>query len=370
METLATINFPRCLKPDDSTGHPQLHVFSDASILAYGAAAYLLWPRTDSVEVRLVAAKARVAPIRQTTVPRLELMAALIASRLAKTIYEEFKIKSSKVVFWTDSMIVLAWLRAESTVLKPFVGVRVSEIQTSWDQCCWRFVPTDLNPADDLSRGIPVQRLNERWMRDPAFLRDQPDQWPSHPSDEQAELPEVKNQKSILFLQRPTAKHPIIDPSRFSNWGKLCRVTAYCFRFIKVVKTKDPTQRESGPLEPTEIEAAEMYWIKSAQKELGDWNQFKDLTPFKKDGVIRVGGRLTRASLQFGERHPVLLPANHVISKLVARDAHNRVLHAGRERTLYECRRKFWILQGRNLVKKMVKECITCRRLRQYPLPR
>ena len=94
METLATINFPRCLKPDS-----QLHVFSNASILAYGAAAYLLWPRTDSVEVRLVAAKARVAPIRQTTVPRLELMAALIASTLAKTIYEEFKIKPSKVVF-------------------------------------------------------------------------------------------------------------------------------------------------------------------------------------------------------------------------------------------------------------------------------
>ena len=227
MESLATIDFPRCLKPDDSTGPPQLHVFSDANILAYGAAAYLRWPRPNSAEVRLVAAKARVAPIRQTTVPRLELMAALLASRLAKTIYDEFKIKPSKVVFWTDSMIVLAWIKAESSALKPFVGVRVSEIQTSWDQCCWRFVSTDLNPADDLSRGIPVQKLNERWMRGPAFLRDHPDQWPSHPNDEQAELSEVKNPKSILFLQRPTTEHPIIDPSRFSNWGKLCRITAY-----------------------------------------------------------------------------------------------------------------------------------------------
>ena len=367
MESLATIDFPRCLKPDDSTGPPQLHVFSDAIILAYGAAAYLLWPRPDSAEVRLVAAKARVAPIRQTTIPRLELMAALLASGLAKTIYDEFKIKPSKVVFWTDSMIVLAWIKAESSALKPFVGVRVSEIQTSWDHCCWRFVPTDLNPADDLSRGIPVQKLNERWMRGPAFLRDHPDQWPSHPNDEQTELSEVKNPKSILSLQRPTTEHPIIDSSRFSNWGKLCRIAAYCFRFIKNVKIKSPAPRQGGPLAPTEIEAAETYWIKSAQKELGDWKQFKDLAPFKKDGIIRVGGRLTCASLQFGERHPVLLPANNVISKLVARDAHNRVLHAGRERTLCECRRKFWILQGRNLVKKMVKECITCRRLRQYP---
>ena len=134
--------------------------------------------------------------------------------------------------------------------------------------------------------------------------------------------------------------------------------------FIKAT----PTQRPNGPLEPTEIESAENYWIKSAQTELGDWkHHYKDLAPFMKDGVVRVGGRLTRASLQFGESHPVLLPADHIVSKLVARDTHNRVLHAGRERTLCECRRKFWILRGRNLVQKMVKDCVTCRRLRQSP---
>ena len=76
---------------------------------------------------------------------------------------------------------------------------------------------------------------------------------------------------------------------------------------------------------------------------------------------------MTNAFLQFGERHPVLLPGEHVVSKLVARDAHNRVLHAGRERTLGECRRKFWILRGGTLIKKMVRDCVTCRKLRQYP---
>jgi hypothetical protein len=114
IESLATIRYPCCLKPDDPTGPPQLHVFSDASIHAYGAVAYLLWPRSGGAEVRIVAAKARVAPIRQTTILRLELMAALLASRLAKTIYEEFKIKPSNVTLWTDSMIVLAWIQAES----------------------------------------------------------------------------------------------------------------------------------------------------------------------------------------------------------------------------------------------------------------
>ena len=91
MESLTTIRFPPCLKPDDANGLSQLHVFSDASVHAYGAAAYLRWPRPGGAEVRLVAAKARVAPIRQTTIPRLELMAALLASRLAKTVYDVFK---------------------------------------------------------------------------------------------------------------------------------------------------------------------------------------------------------------------------------------------------------------------------------------
>jgi hypothetical protein len=72
IEYLTIVQFPRCLQPKDSLGLPELHVFADASILAYGAVAY-------GIEVRLISAKVRVAPFRQTTIPRLELMAALLA---------------------------------------------------------------------------------------------------------------------------------------------------------------------------------------------------------------------------------------------------------------------------------------------------
>ena len=91
-------------------------------------------------------------------------MAALLASRLEKTVYDEFKIKPSEVILWSDSMIVLAWLRSELTSLQPFVGVQVAEIQATWESDTWRYVPTDLNPADDLSRGIPVTKINEHWV--------------------------------------------------------------------------------------------------------------------------------------------------------------------------------------------------------------
>ena len=96
-EKLMGVKCPRCLKPSLTNRPSQLHVFADVSINAYGAVAYLLWPTPDVLEIRLILAKARVAPLRQSTIPRLELMAALMASRLTDTIYEEFKEKPQSV---------------------------------------------------------------------------------------------------------------------------------------------------------------------------------------------------------------------------------------------------------------------------------
>ena len=363
IEDLKTVQFPRCLQPPSIFGSPELHVFADASILAYGAAAYLVWSSSSGKEARLVSVKARVAPLCQTTIPRLELMAALLAARLAKTIYDEFKIKPSKAILWSDSMIFLAWLRSESTLLKSFIRVRVAEIQASWEPTVWRHVPTNLNPADDLSRGISVREMTGRWMNGPSFLTKNSEEWPTEPDQPTLEIPDLKVNKP-LFALKPVVTSLIIDPSRFSSWPRLCRVTAYCLRFINNTRS----ERVCGPLLPGEIESAEHYWVKLVQSKQEDWkDRYKDLAPYEKDGIVRVGGRLTQSPLSYDENHPMLLPKEHVISKLVVKNVHNRVFHAGCERTLCEVRRKFWIVRGRNLVKKVVKDFVTCRRLRQYP---
>lgn len=200
IEKLKGVKFPRCLKPSIRSGPSQLHVFADASISAYGAVAYLLWPTPDVHEVRLISAKARVAPLRQSTIPRLELMAALLASRLAKTIYEEFKEKPASVELWCDSKVVLHWLRSDSSLMKAFVGVRIAEIQSTWNEEHWRYVPTDLNPADDLSRGLHAEELDGRWMKVPAFLKKPKEEWPAEKLDTpMASDPEMKNAKHKPF---------------------------------------------------------------------------------------------------------------------------------------------------------------------------
>ena len=89
-----------------------------------------------------------------------------------------------------------------------------------------------------------------------------------------------------------------MDATRFSTLGKLTRVTAYLLRFVHnvKVKSKDPAQCRNGSLQVPEVEAAEMYWVKEAQRELTNWkSQCQDLTPFVYDDVIRVDGRLKRS---------------------------------------------------------------------------
>ncbi|KAK3752528.1 hypothetical protein QZH41_005140 [Actinostola sp. cb2023] len=359
LERLKEIMFPRCLQPECVSGESELHVFADASGVAYGAVAYLLWPTPHGPEVRLIAAKARLAPLRQNTIPRLELMAALIASRLASLIYAEFKTKPSSVTLWSDSKIVLHWICSESALLKAFVGVRVTEIQTTWDPSCWRFVPTDLNPADDLSLGLPIKELRGRWMNGPPFLKKAKEEWPAETKEEihVHDDPERKKPKTIGAVN---AKVPLLDSSAYSSWSRLVRITAYVTRFVHNVKVskQNPTEIKSGPLEPEEIKPAEHYWIRQAQADLVDWeDKYKDLAPFIKEEIIRVGRRLKRSQMTYDQTHPILLPAKHHISYLIMQETHNKVAHAGCKRTLSESRRQYWIVRGRGLAKKIARNC-------------
>ena len=220
IKSLQEIEVPRCLKPDDAYGEPELHVFADASELAYGAVAYFLWLTANCPEVKLISAKARVAPLRQSTIPRLELMAALIAARLASTLNTELKIKPCTTVLWSDSKIVLRCLRSESSNLKIFVGVRVAEIQSTWPPSHWRHVPTKQNPADDLSRGISVDEMTTgRWMNGPLFLKRPKSEWPDEDSAEdepQEEDPEGRKTPVSTMSTRDRSRNAV-SSARQSN---------------------------------------------------------------------------------------------------------------------------------------------------------
>ncbi len=110
----------------DSPTSTSFMVFSDASEKAYGTCAYLMHCYEDgAIECRLIAAKARVAPLKRLSNPHLELMGAV---RLAETLINELKTPIHRVIFWSDSGIVLQWLQKSSNCFHTFVGNRVAEV--------------------------------------------------------------------------------------------------------------------------------------------------------------------------------------------------------------------------------------------------
>ena len=186
--SLAAVNdlrIPRCYcsSPyrEDST---DLIMFSDASEKAFGAVGYLRFELLDgTVKVAFVLAKAKVAPVKYVSIPRLELCGCLVAVRMAKTLLNELRIRIRQVILFTDSTTNLRWFNSESCRFTPYVANRVGEILESFGAPHWRYVPTLENPADDVSRGIPAAELtaDHRFFAGPSFLLDPHATWPAFP---------------------------------------------------------------------------------------------------------------------------------------------------------------------------------------------
>ena len=139
----------------------ELHTFCDASTYGYGACSYLRVLYDDS-EVRccFVMGKSRVAPLKPVSVPRLELVAAVLAAKLSALIVREFQINLSAVYLWTDAVVVLRYLHNTSTRFETFVANRIELLHTLSSLNQWHYVPTKLNPADIASRGVWPDKVN------------------------------------------------------------------------------------------------------------------------------------------------------------------------------------------------------------------
>ena len=201
------------------------------------------------------------------------------------------------------------------------MSARVAEIQSNSDPSQWRHVPGELNVADDVSRGIPAQRLIGRWKQGPEFLRLPEEEWPQENST--ADLNEVEKERRKTQAILLTSSPEVIDCKKFSNWRKLVRTSSYVFRFLSSLRTRyqakklpdtpeHQIQLSRGPLSPQELEKAEKYWVKESQKTLQDRlkkGELQQLSPFTdENGIIRVVGRVDESSVSYETKHPAMLP--------------------------------------------------------------
>ncbi|XP_078357270.1 uncharacterized protein LOC144642154 [Oculina patagonica] len=272
LSELEHLQIPRCYTDLLLSQNPkvELHAFGDASEVAYASAVYLRVVGEDGkVSTSLVMSKTRVAPVRKITLPRLELMAAVITARLCTYVKGAIDCPISRIVCWTDNSSTLHWIRGAASQWKPFVANRVIEIQSLLDPSVWRYCPGLQNPADLPTRGLPASQLREShlWWKGPSWLQESEKDWPedlrSKPSSEIVD-PEKKSKASVSCVVQP--KEPFIDFTRFSKYSRLLRTVAWIRRFVSNSRVKEE-ERIDSPLPGLEIQHAEEWLISHVQEE-------------------------------------------------------------------------------------------------------
>nr|XP_042912400.1 uncharacterized protein LOC107446176 [Parasteatoda tepidariorum] len=338
----------------------------DLSPKAYGAVAYLRYRTIEGhIEVKFIISKCKVAPLKTLTLARLELISALVGARLGKYLQHVFPNFTQQIYYWSDSKIVLHWIKGSSRLWKPFVSNRVAEVQTLMLQECWNHCSGAENPADFITRGesaVKIVSSSLRWSG-PVWLSHPVNLWPAvdfcnQPDDNYSDV--VKKEQRVLC-----------------NLTRLLRVTAWVKRFAH--NAKPNSSKLKGPISASELQNALHTWIKTvqllhyeseiqqllSQNTLSKHSRIFNLNcKLNDDNLLFLQGRLQFSSDDVKTKHPVLLPSN---DKFVELDAHVKIGHLGVDSTLTHLREQYWIIKGKQFVKKFLRNCLICRRYKVKP---
>jgi Family of unknown function (DUF5641)/Integrase zinc binding domain/Integrase core domain len=299
----------------------------------------------------------------------------LLSSNLTQKIITilQSRITISSVNLWTDSQIALCWCKSQASRWTVFVANRVSKIQSLTSNYQWRHVRSADNPADILSRGKFSPEVHHMWFNGPDFLNDINSDFSQFESIENIDdLPEERKITLTIISDKNTFWQNTF--SNFSSFLKLHRTVAYILRFIHNLRDKE--NKFIGPLSVNELNASLTFIIKQIQnhsfsKEITELSNNKNLsnkqlislTPIlDQSGLLRVGGRLKNAEINFDQKHPILLPSKNHVTYLILKHQHERLGHAGGQNVLSNVRLRYWPLNGLRQIKHIIRNCKTCYR--------
>ena len=404
---LRKIRIPRCLLPKGTLKSVQFHVYCDASERGYGACIYIRAVNSEgTVSTRLIMAKAKVSPVKQISIPRLELLAATIGVKLVQivtTAFDNAQCPFNEIFAYSDSTTVLAWLSRNSRVWVTFVSNRVSAILEVVQRSSWYHIPSEQNPADLLSRGCHPGELvgNNKWWYGPDAIQQKnftiPNQDHLLPVDTSTDM---KKETSHCFFANqvdPESAPQFQDLKQTSNFEKTVRVTSYMIRFLSRMKRYSSQSTASNrntmlcefnkkfsacaqnhryvtPQEATfvrnlfiqreqQLYLADEIIALNAGKELHRSSKLFDLYPFMDEGIMRVGGRLAASnSLSDDQKFPIIVPHDSPLGWLLIDHAHRVLFHGTQQGCLAVIRAKYWLVKANPKIRKYIHDCTRCHR--------
>ncbi|XP_058977373.1 uncharacterized protein LOC131802044 [Musca domestica] len=381
MKNVAKFSVPRHYFQTGLPTSLQLHIFVDASEDAFAAVAYWRYISNEYTDTSFITSKIKCAPLKKVTIPRLELQAAVLGTRLMQTIMSSHILTPEKIVLWSDSTTVLRWIASSHRQYKQYVAHRISEILSSTKIENWRWVPTSENVADEGTRSFNNIdfSMSSRWLRGPAFLRMTEHDWPTRVIDTTCanDIEENHPKTSLLIVE-----NDFIDFNRFSSFTRIIRSTCWIIRFVKRCRNIFDDSEQYG-LTSRELNCAEEILCRLVQRErfsaelsciekgqpVSKNSSLISLSPYiDGNGLLRVYGRIDAASyLSYNVKRPIILPKNHQFTKLLVMHHHRQMMHQNHEATVCEIRKKYWIPQVRSLLKTVVAECFLCRSRKCLP---
>lgn len=386
LKNIREISIPRWLG-GTSTNKTQLHGFCDASNDGFGAVVYCRVGIAPPFQLRIIASRSRVAPLKTTTIPRLELCAANLLVDLMKIIINTLEDRELQTFCWTDSRIVLQWMARPPSTLKTFVANRVANIQAKSKKfnLNWKWVAGNENPADLISRGSTASELqNHRtWWKGPEWFQWGESHWPSQGVVEwehegvdnevraihlATRDEEITRGKWFKFNTERQEVVPILQA--YSNYEKLLGVIATLLRACH--NFKNPKSKQIGNFTRENYDRASAFLVQLDQRisfakeiEIAKQEERVKIGTLatiwdNETKVIRIDGRIQSKNLTRDEQFPILLSKYGNLATLLIHDAHMKTGHGGTQLVLQYLRSKYWIIGARSIIKNIVRQCTVC----------